>query len=307
MSRTFRRARRALLIAPALLLLTAANGGTGAAAGLPAPAPAPSLSAPTVVDVKPIILPIPTPTPSPSLLPGQLPPVGTVGGAGGPGVPSQTPADATSPTGTAVAPASGPAGPSLARPEDYVPSAQEAADLPNNAQRLYYEGEQLILADQFAQFEKEFGAAALAAGGGAGAFGPPLISTKNILITQLFGCTSFDLEPYNGGCSSKHWHTGVDFAVPQGTPVFAADAGVARVFRDPGGYGNHVVVMHGNGFVTLYGHLSAFGVQDGQVVKRGDLVGLAGSTGFSTGSHLHFEIRQESQYLDPCVFIGCRG
>lgn len=297
-----RRARRALLLAPALLL--ALFPGTAATSVSVA---APNVSVP-VVDPKPVILPIPTPTASlsPDLLPSPpaLPGSGT-GGSGQPATSAPTPPDSLA-TGSPAGSAS-PAAPAIAKPEDFKPSAQEAADLPNLPERLYYEGEQLILADQFAEFEQQFGASALAAGGGAGAFGPPLISTKGILISQLFGCSSFDLEPYNPGCNSKHWHTGVDFVEPQGTPVFAADAGIARVFRDPGGYGNHVVILHGNGFVTLYGHLSAFGVQDGQVVKRGDLVGLVGSTGFSTGPHLHFEIRQGSEYLDPCVFIGCQG
>jgi peptidase M23-like protein len=309
----FGRARRAAILVPLVSVIgLAASTGSGSALSAPTSPVNVQASLPTV-DPSPIILPLPTPTPSPLSVPstGGVLPAGTTSSTS----PTGTTATGTGGTGTGTAvpgagasPSGAPAGPPISSPEQYQPSPQEQADLPdNNPQRLYYEGEQLILADQFAEFEKQFGQAALQAGGGAGEFGPPLISMHGILISQLFGCTSFDLEPYNPGCNSKHWHTGIDMVAPQGTPVFAADSGVVRVFRDPGGYGNHVVIIHGNGFVTLYGHLSAFAVQDGQVVRRGDLVGLVGSTGFSTGPHLHFEIRHENTYLDPCAFIGCQG
>ncbi len=80
---------------------------------------------------------------------------------------------------------------------------------------------------------------------------------------------------------------------------------MAHVFSSDRGYGNYVLVSHGNGWFTLYAHLSRFTVHDGEAVRRGDPVGLSGSTGFSTGPHLHFEIRYGGQPLDPCTYLDC--
>lgn len=94
-------------------------------------------------------------------------------------------------------------------------------------------------------------------------------------------------------------HQGVDFAAPQGTPVVAvADGTVVHAGRN-GGYGNLVVVDHGGGVTTYYAHLSAFSVQEGGKVERGQEIGQVGSTGRSTGPHLHYEIRKDDRYLDP--------
>ena len=101
------------------------------------------------------------------------------------------------------------------------------------------------------------------------------------------------------------YHKGVDIAAGFGTPVLAADSG--RVFvagwPDNTGYGNRVMIDHGNGYVTLYGHLSRIYVTAGQTVKRGDQVGAEGSTGRSTGPHLHFEIRKGGAALNPLDFL----
>lgn len=96
-------------------------------------------------------------------------------------------------------------------------------------------------------------------------------------------------------------HQGVDFAAPSGTPVITvADGTVVHAGRS-GGYGNLVVVDHGGGITTYYAHLSAFGtgVQEGARVERGTEIGQVGSTGMSTGPHLHYEIRRDGKYLDP--------
>lgn len=89
------------------------------------------------------------------------------------------------------------------------------------------------------------------------------------------------------------YHTGIDIAAPFGTPVLASDAGKVIVagWTDNTGYGNRVMIDHLNGYVTLYGHMSRVDVQVGQTVNRGDRIGLEGSTGRSTGPHVHFEIR----------------
>ncbi len=96
------------------------------------------------------------------------------------------------------------------------------------------------------------------------------------------------------------WHSGVDLDLETGDPVYAAFDGIVRVVAfDGGGYGRFVVVRHYNGLETLYGHLSSQSVESGQLVKAGDLLGLGGSTGRSTGSHLHFETRYEGNPFAP--------
>jgi murein DD-endopeptidase MepM/ murein hydrolase activator NlpD len=87
--------------------------------------------------------------------------------------------------------------------------------------------------------------------------------------------------------------------------VYATAAGVVHVIPSETGYGDHVLIAHGDGWFTLYAHLSQFVVRDGDVVRRGDPIGLSGSTGFSTGPHLHYEVRYGQQPLDPCAFLGC--
>jgi len=113
--------------------------------------------------------------------------------------------------------------------------------------------------------------------------------------------------PTSGTISQRFrwYHQGVDIANKAGTPVLAADAGKVLIagWPDNVGYGNRVVIDHGNGFVTLYAHLSRVSVTAGQTVKRGDLIGLIGSTGRSTGPHLHFEIRASGKAQDPLAYL----
>lgn len=98
----------------------------------------------------------------------------------------------------------------------------------------------------------------------------------------------------------KSWHKGLDIANHSAPMVLAADSGtVIHASWDKAGYGNMVLIDHGNGYRTLYGHLQKFSVVVGQTVKRGDAVGQMGSTGRSTGTHLHFEVRTALGNLDP--------
>ncbi len=101
------------------------------------------------------------------------------------------------------------------------------------------------------------------------------------------------------------YHPGVDIATAYGTPVLAADSGQVIVagWVDNAGYGNRIMIDHGNGYVTLYGHLSRVDVVVGQTVARGNQIGLEGSTGRSTGPHLHFEIRKGSTPVNPLGFL----
>ncbi len=96
-------------------------------------------------------------------------------------------------------------------------------------------------------------------------------------------------------------HKGIDFAVPDGTPVMAAGAGVIQVAGKVNGYGNFVVINHNNGYATAYGHLSRFaaGIHKGMRVRQGQVVAYSGHTGLATGPHLHYEIRINNQQVNP--------
>ncbi|MDR6560102.1 MULTISPECIES: peptidoglycan DD-metalloendopeptidase family protein [unclassified Arcicella] len=99
-------------------------------------------------------------------------------------------------------------------------------------------------------------------------------------------------------------HSGVDLDLETGDPVYAAFDGIVRVSGyDGGGYGKFLVVRHYNGLETLYGHLSAKNFESGAYVKAGDQIGLGGSTGRSTGSHLHFETRYEGNPFNPAIYV----
>ncbi|MDQ6721723.1 MAG: peptidoglycan DD-metalloendopeptidase family protein [Candidatus Dormibacteraeota bacterium] len=121
-------------------------------------------------------------------------------------------------------------------------------------------------------------------------------------ISQPFGPSHLVLEPPYGGYA--HFHTGIDLVEPFGSPVFAADDGiVALVGVSSSGYGNYVVIAHSGGLDTLYGHLSTALVKVGQTVSQGQTIGLEGSTGNSTGAHLHFELRIKQQPIDPAPYL----
>jgi murein DD-endopeptidase MepM/ murein hydrolase activator NlpD len=125
--------------------------------------------------------------------------------------------------------------------------------------------------------------------------------------TQPFGPSSFWFEPPYGGFA--HFHTGIDMSSPEGSPVFAADDGVVILAGGSYvngvlvGYGNYVVIAHAGGLTTLYGHLLRLAVRVGDAVNQGQVVGSEGSTGNSTGAHLHFELRQGNAPINPAPFL----
>jgi murein DD-endopeptidase MepM/ murein hydrolase activator NlpD len=120
----------------------------------------------------------------------------------------------------------------------------------------------------------------------------------NYNFTSGFGVRS---DPFRGRAAM---HGGIDLAGPMGTPVYAtADGMVSRSEWNNGGYGNLVEIDHGQGIQTRYGHLSRLIAQPGQQVHRGDLIGLMGSTGRSTGSHLHYEVRIDGRAVNPIPFL----
>jgi murein DD-endopeptidase MepM/ murein hydrolase activator NlpD len=100
------------------------------------------------------------------------------------------------------------------------------------------------------------------------------------------------------------FHAGLDFTAPQGTPIYAtAEGRVTTAGNSGNGFGNHVVVDHGFGYETLYGHMVRVKARMGQLVKRGEVIGWVGSTGKSTGPHLHYEVHKGGKPIDPIYFF----
>lgn len=124
----------------------------------------------------------------------------------------------------------------------------------------------------------------------------PLMSTA-YRLSSPFGWRS---DPFR---NTRKFHAGMDIASAQGNPVVAAADGIVTFDGWRMGYGNMVEIRHENGFTTRYGHLSKGIAQEGQRVTAGDLIALVGSTGRSTGPHLHFEVRREDRVLNPFPFI----
>ena len=124
-----------------------------------------------------------------------------------------------------------------------------------------------------------------------------MIYPSNGEITSSFG---WRLHPILG---YERFHTGIDFGADYGTTIYAADNGTVIFSGWYGGYGNAVIIDHGNGITTLYGHSSELLVAEGQAVKRGEAIATVGSTGLSTGPHLHFEVRQNGEPIDPMGFL----
>jgi murein DD-endopeptidase MepM/ murein hydrolase activator NlpD len=99
------------------------------------------------------------------------------------------------------------------------------------------------------------------------------------------------------------FHAGMDFVAEVGTPVYATGNGIVfKADREAGGYGNHVRISHGFGYLTLYGHLSEYLVRPGQKIKRGDIIGRVGNTGKSTGPHLHYEVHKNGTPVNPANY-----
>ncbi len=112
-------------------------------------------------------------------------------------------------------------------------------------------------------------------------------------LTSGFGMRT---HPLLGG---RRAHLGIDLAAPTGTPIFATSDGTVSRAQWQGGYGLFLELAHGNGVQTRYGHLSRLNVASGQSVRKGDLIGFVGSTGRSTGPHLHYEMRVNGQPVNP--------
>lgn len=130
---------------------------------------------------------------------------------------------------------------------------------------------------------------------------------------KVFNGVYFSVKPVTGTITSrfgskesirKSAHKGIDIGAPNGTPIYAAaDGTVTYASYNSGGYGNLVIISHGNGIETYYGHCSKLYVKKGQSVSAGDNIAAVGSTGRSTGNHLHFEIRQNGSQINPQRYV----
>lgn len=124
-------------------------------------------------------------------------------------------------------------------------------------------------------------------------FGPVAKPVAKGWVSSFYG---YRIDPFTG---KKAWHRGVDIAGKAGSAVQAVAAGVVVKARESGSYGNVVEIKHGNGFVTRYAHNQALKVKKGDLIKKGDTIALMGSSGRSTGPHLHFEVHKDGKPIDP--------
>ncbi len=108
------------------------------------------------------------------------------------------------------------------------------------------------------------------------------------------------IDPFNG---EGAFHTGVDISTPFGTPIMAPADGIVRDTSYITGYGRTVILDHGHGITTLFGHMSGFAVAEGESIHRGDIIGYVGSTGRSTGAHLHYEVRIHDVPVNPHKYL----
>ncbi len=126
---------------------------------------------------------------------------------------------------------------------------------------------------------------------------PSVQPVQHLTFTSNFGIRS---DPFRG---SAAMHAGVDIPGPTGTPIYATADGIISHAARQGGYGNMIEINHGKGITTRYGHLSKIIVSDNARVRRGQIIGLMGSTGRSTGPHLHYEVRIDGRAVNPVPFL----
>ena len=137
--------------------------------------------------------------------------------------------------------------------------------------------------------------------------GALMLPVRHATMTQPFGCTPLEIEPLSAACAGGHFHSGVDLAAPLDSPIYAATAGVVAMRRERGGYGLYIVIVRDPRLSTLYAHLDWPLVAPGAVVAAGQAIALMGSTGNSTGPHLHFEVRIAGIPVDPLPLLDSRG
>lgn len=193
--------------------------------------------------------------------------------------------------------------------EDYMNRQAEIAEI-----QAQEDATNMAISILVAKLEAERAAAAAAAaaaaggGGDGGSTGSGAAAYAN--GTFIFPVATYSyissrfgerIHPITGELKN---HNGMDIAANSGTAVYAADGGKVVLAEWYGGYGNCIMIEHGNGYKTLYGHLSYIGVKNGQYVNQGDTIGQVGSTGNSTGPHLHFEVYSNGSRIDPEQFYS---
>ena len=129
---------------------------------------------------------------------------------------------------------------------------------------------------------------------------PAIQPVRNENLKQVASGFGYRNDPFT---KVRKFHEGMDFSAKTGTPIFATGDGVVqRADNSVSGYGNHIVIRHGFGYETLYGHLSKYKCRPGQRVKRGDIIGYVGSTGRSEAPHLHYEVHKNNEVVNPLNF-----
>lgn len=129
---------------------------------------------------------------------------------------------------------------------------------------------------------------------------PAIQPVKNENLKQVASGFGYRSDPFT---KARKFHAGMDFSAKTGTPIYASGDGIVeRADNTASGYGNHIVLRHGFGYETLYGHLSKYKCKAGQHVKRGDIIGYVGSTGRSEAPHLHYEVHKNDEVVNPLNF-----
>lgn len=129
---------------------------------------------------------------------------------------------------------------------------------------------------------------------------PAIQPVQNENLKRMASGFGYRTDPFT---KVRKMHAGMDFSAKTGTPIYATGDGVvARADNTASGYGNHVVIKHGFGYETLYGHMSKYNCRAGQRVKRGDVIGYVGSTGRSQGPHCHYEVHKDGKVVNPLNF-----
>jgi len=129
---------------------------------------------------------------------------------------------------------------------------------------------------------------------------PSIQPIKNNDLTRMASGYGFRTDPFN---KSRRMHWGMDFTAPRNTPIYAASDGkVIRADSRSSGYGKHIRIDHGFGYLTLYAHLNKYNVKRGQKVQKGDIIGYVGSTGRSQAPHLHYEVQKDKKRINPLNF-----
>jgi len=177
-----------------------------------------------------------------------------------------------------------------------VPAARTDITPQSLAAAIAAPGNDTNFASLFSSWKKLDSAGAPAAAAPA-VFIPSGRPVERLSLTSNFGARS---DPFNG---RTRMHRGIDIPGPVGTPIYATADGIIGRAQWVNGYGNFVEIEHGNGIETRYGHMSRLASAAGDRVRRGQLIGYMGSTGRSTGSHLHYEVRVDGQAVNPMPFV----